>query len=121
MFQVEEANRDAVPLIHQRGIAGQCTAASRERDLLGQVAEIPIANAAPFDARIGLAESELRRLAELALEREEIASDGGLAPGVVDDAEIHAEVVGQRSAVPRVLGNGFADAALNEAAEFVFE
>ena len=53
--------------------------------------------------------------------REEIASDGELAPGVVDDAEIHAEVVGQRSAVPRVRGNGFADAALNEAAEFVFE
>ena len=61
----------------------------------------------------------LRGLPELAFEREKISSYGKLVAGVVDDAEIHAEVQRQRLVPPDVFGNGLADAALNELAQGV--
>ena len=45
-----------------------------------------------LDAGLGAAEGELRRLAELRLQRGEVAPARQFAPGVVDDAEIHAEM-----------------------------
>jgi hypothetical protein len=111
--RVEQADRDAFALVRQGRIAGERAPCARERDFLRQLAEVPRADAALLDAGPGGGEHELRGLAELRLQRGEVAPRRQLAAGIIHHAEVHPEMGRQLRAVPYPGRNWFAGNSLH--------
>jgi tartrate-resistant acid phosphatase type 5 len=99
---IEEAERDVSAFIHECREAIEGQAAALHLDPFGQIAEVPAGDARAVVGGFGeRLKGAAGLVAEAAAEVGKVSSHGDGSAGVIDDPEVHVQVIGQRLEIER--------------------